>query len=114
MSVWMGMSRAGGVSRRRHPCPATGRGTGSLRALRLSRGPVMIIRHSVCIPATVLLLVLVPPSGRPEASAGTYTWTGVVGAGIYEGPPFYQEIDFTSHGGTLTINYDPDDLADST
>ena len=43
-------------------------------------------------------------------AAGTYTWRGVVGAGTYQCPPFYQEIDFTSHGGTLTINYDPNNL----
>jgi hypothetical protein len=64
----------------------------------------------LCTTVAVLLLALASP-GMPTASAGTYVWGPIAGLGYYQPPPLYEPtIHFSSFGGTLTIDYDPNDL----
>jgi hypothetical protein len=64
------------------------------------------------IPAAVFLLVLSPPWGHTEATAGlvTYTWAPITGGGYFVTYPQNQVLRFSTSNGELTIGYDPDDL----
>ena len=74
----------------------------------------MFHRQATILVAAFLLL-LAPPFGPPEASAGQvlYEWGPIVGYGYVVTYPENQFIDFTTRNGGLTIGYDPDDLMDS-
>ena len=74
-----------------------------------------MFHRQAMILVAVPLLLLAPPSGPPEASAGRvlYEWGPIVGYGHIVTYPENQYIDFTTRDGELTIGYDPDDLVDS-
>jgi hypothetical protein len=72
---------------------------------RLPRRP----RVAAAGPLLALALALLPG----PATAGTYTWGPIIGLGNDQPPPLYQPIYFSSSGGTLTIDYDPNDLVHS-
>jgi hypothetical protein len=62
------------------------------------------------IPAVVLMLVLVPPFGQPEAIADlvVYSWGPIEGSGRYTNT-FGTPVDyFTTGNASLTIGFDPD------
>src|SRR5689334_20273542 len=110
----MEMLRVGEQAARLHSRP--GRAGGRDRAARRKQCERVIDMpgRRLCVFAAILLHALASP-GIPTASAGTYVWGPIAGYGYYQPPPLYEPIIyFSSFGGTLTIDYDPEDLKDST
>src|SRR5262249_35596775 len=64
-------------------------------------------RRSYVQVAVLELAVASPYMSR--ASAGTYVWGPIAGFGDYQPAPLYEDRWFRSFGGTLTIDYGPND-----
>jgi len=109
----MEILRVGDQASRLYYRPAAAGGRDRVARREPCEGVIDMPRRRLRVPAAILLLALASP-GIPTASAGTYVWADIAGYGYYQPPPLYQPIIyFSSFGGTLTIDYDPNDLVDS-